>query len=241
MTREETVKLIEEYIANNETAEALEHLTSCPYVIRKEVVILNNRFRKAQEEIRMSVVSAEDSNRELNKINIAIYDLAMLITSATKEDSSGASVQGRDRTDFLPEQLEKTVAKGTTVIKSAAFQLDKTLDKKAITLDSSTGASLEAIELTTKDGRVQNGGTVFRIQTAAVLGRHPDCDIVLLDQGISRFHTRIVRKEGVLIISDENSTNGTFWNNESINSLVITADGLLRLDEIEFELKVIKE
>ncbi|MFT4762132.1 MAG: pSer/pThr/pTyr-binding forkhead associated (FHA) protein [Saprospiraceae bacterium] len=91
------------------------------------------------------------------------------------------------------------------------FQLDETIAKKTIGF-SSTEISLSAIELETTDRRVQNSEDVFRIKTSVSLGRHPDCGIVLFDKNIPRFHARIFREGDKMFISDENSSNGTFWN-----------------------------
>jgi serine phosphatase RsbU (regulator of sigma subunit)/pSer/pThr/pTyr-binding forkhead associated (FHA) protein len=49
-----------------------------------------------------------------------------------------------------------------------------------------------------------------------VLGRNPDCEIVIQGTAVSRAHAHIVRIDGEYYIEDLNSRNGTFVNNESI-------------------------
>lgn len=50
----------------------------------------------------------------------------------------------------------------------------------------------------------------------AVLGRHPDCDIVLDDGAVSRHHAQVVRRGTQFIVEDLNSRNGTFVNNQLV-------------------------
>lgn len=51
---------------------------------------------------------------------------------------------------------------------------------------------------------------------AIVMGRHPDCDIVLDVGAVSRQHAKIVREGERYFIEDCNSRNGTFVNEERI-------------------------
>ena len=44
------------------------------------------------------------------------------------------------------------------------------------------------------------------------IGRDPACDIVLPNQNVSRFHAKLIRRDGRFYIEDNNSTNGTFVN-----------------------------
>jgi ABC-type multidrug transport system ATPase subunit/pSer/pThr/pTyr-binding forkhead associated (FHA) protein len=48
------------------------------------------------------------------------------------------------------------------------------------------------------------------------LGRDPKNDTVIDHPAVSRFHARITRRDGAFVISDLNSTNGTFVNGERI-------------------------
>ena len=50
----------------------------------------------------------------------------------------------------------------------------------------------------------------------AVLGRHPDCDIVLEVGAVSRQHAQIVRDGEQYFVEDLHSRNGTFVNDEQI-------------------------
>ena len=63
----------------------------------------------------------------------------------------------------------------------------------------------------------QSPGQVFALERdVSVLGRHPDCDIVLDVQAVSRQHARILRTGADFYVEDMESRNGTFVNGEKI-------------------------
>ena len=70
-------------------------------------------------------------------------------------------------------------------------------------------------ELRTVEG--PHAGGVFHLEReAAVLGRHPDCDIVLDSGAVSRQHARILRIDNAFFIEDMQSRNGTYVNGRQI-------------------------
>src|SRR3990172_1094363 len=58
-----------------------------------------------------------------------------------------------------------------------------------------------------------------------VLGRHPDCDVVLDSASVSRQHAQIVRENGKYFVEDLHSRNGTFVNGRIIQGRHPLADG----------------
>jgi len=52
-----------------------------------------------------------------------------------------------------------------------------------------------------------------------VLGRHPNCEVVLDNAAISRQHARMIREEASFVIEDLGSRNGTFVNAHSVSGL----------------------
>ncbi len=62
-------------------------------------------------------------------------------------------------------------------------------------------------------------------QDRMVLGRHPDCDVVLDSASVSRQHAQIVRENGKYFVEDLHSRNGTFVNGRIIQGRHPLADG----------------
>jgi serine phosphatase RsbU (regulator of sigma subunit) len=77
--------------------------------------------------------------------------------------------------------------------------------------------------------------TIALDKESAVLGRHPDCDIVLDVGAVSRQHARIVQVGEDYFVEDLNSRNGTFVNDERIEGRRRLADGdELRICDLAF-------
>jgi two-component system, cell cycle response regulator len=56
-------------------------------------------------------------------------------------------------------------------------------------------------------------GRLFKLERRLFIGRAPGCEICLDDEGISRQHALVDKDEaGHVVITDLNSTNGTFFN-----------------------------
>ncbi|MDW8318701.1 MAG: FHA domain-containing protein [Anaerolineae bacterium] len=67
-----------------------------------------------------------------------------------------------------------------------------------------------------------------------LIGRHPDCDIVLPDRLVSRHHAQVTRdpERQAYILEDLRSKNGTFVNGQEIHGPYVLQDG----DEIQIAL-----
>jgi diguanylate cyclase (GGDEF)-like protein len=76
-----------------------------------------------------------------------------------------------------------------------------------------------------------NSGQVFKLQGEVFgLGRHPENQICIDDDGISRHHARITVKEGGQFwIEDLQSSNGTYLNGRRINSCQMSNGDTLHL------------
>ncbi len=69
-------------------------------------------------------------------------------------------------------------------------------------------------------------GQVFLLtKEETTLGRAPECDIFLDDEGVSRHHAKIVDQNSQRVLMDLGSTNGTFVDNERIEVATLR-DGL---------------
>ncbi|MEZ6093333.1 MAG: SpoIIE family protein phosphatase [Pirellulaceae bacterium] len=61
-------------------------------------------------------------------------------------------------------------------------------------------------------------------QGLTTIGRHPDCDIVIDDNSVSRRHAQISFFNGQYFVSDLNSRNGTYVNKELIHQETLLFD-----------------
>ena len=88
--------------------------------------------------------------------------------------------------------------------------------------------------LTAINGTAQ--GTRYELdQAVTVLGRHPECNVILDAGAVSRQHARITRRGDELLLEDLKSRNGTFLNGHMISGLTALSDGdMLRICDLEF-------
>lgn len=65
-------------------------------------------------------------------------------------------------------------------------------------------------------------GEIFTLQHETLIGRSPQCDIVLRDRDVSREHANLtIAEAGLVTISDLGSHNGTFVNEDRIERAVL--------------------
>ena len=63
------------------------------------------------------------------------------------------------------------------------------------------------------------------------IGRAPECDLVLRDTRVSRRHARMTARDGVLVLTDLGSTNGTRVNGHRVSEVVLGAGDRITLGE----------
>jgi uncharacterized RDD family membrane protein YckC len=79
--------------------------------------------------------------------------------------------------------------------------------------------------------RLRFGHEVYPLdRPRAVVGRSRSCEIRLKEDTVSRLHAALVWRDGVLILEDLGSSNGTWLNGESVKEPRVVAAG----DEIRF-------
>lgn len=66
-------------------------------------------------------------------------------------------------------------------------------------------------------------------QSEMLIGRHLDCDVVLTDIAISRFHARLKFRDGRWILQDLDSTNGTTVNGERVGRSMLRAGDVISI------------
>lgn len=63
------------------------------------------------------------------------------------------------------------------------------------------------------------------------IGRGADCELVLRDSKVSRRHARLVARDGVLVLADLGSTNGTMVNGHRVSEVVLGSGDRIELGE----------
>jgi pSer/pThr/pTyr-binding forkhead associated (FHA) protein len=66
-------------------------------------------------------------------------------------------------------------------------------------------------------------GTTYELQTpVTLLGRGTDCDLRVVDGGVSRHHAELRVEENQVVLVDLGSTNGTFVNGQPVRRVALT-------------------
>ena len=66
-------------------------------------------------------------------------------------------------------------------------------------------------------------GSTFELQTpVTLLGRGTDCDLRLVDAGVSRHHAELRVEDGQVVLVDLGSTNGTLVNGQPVRRVTLT-------------------
>jgi len=79
-------------------------------------------------------------------------------------------------------------------------------------------------------------GTVYPLDAVTIIGRHEDCDLVLMsERGASRKHARVLIEDNRSILMDLGSLNGTLVNGHEIAKAVQLVDGdIIIFDQQEY-------
>jgi hypothetical protein len=72
-------------------------------------------------------------------------------------------------------------------------------------------------------GEVDRGQHTYELQTpVTLLGRGTDCDLRLVDPGVSRHHAELRVENDQVVLVDLGSTNGTFVNGQPVRRVVLS-------------------
>ena len=82
------------------------------------------------------------------------------------------------------------------------------------------------------------GTTVPLKETGILLGRNPECTLVLDDDFASGRHARIFRRDGTWLVEDLGSTNGTFLGANRLSApMPVEVGSTVRIGKTIFELR----
>jgi pSer/pThr/pTyr-binding forkhead associated (FHA) protein len=77
-------------------------------------------------------------------------------------------------------------------------------------------------------------GQVIAIKEKTSIGRALDCDISILEPGLSRQHAELDIVDDELIITDLGSSNGTYLNDEKVSKSVCRQGDVLQFERVKF-------
>lgn len=73
------------------------------------------------------------------------------------------------------------------------------------------------------------------------IGRSAECDIVLDNAGVSRQHAMLACVEGEIEVTDLDSGNGTFVNDQSVQQMFLSANDRLRIGKFDLDVMLSSE
>ena len=138
------------------------------------------------------------------------------VVELAEEDHHRMLQQGPSIVRDLIDEMRSVVAREQLVFAgpvSVEFTSDpdRRIGTFSIERSFEDGPAVPTADLTLTDGRtVDLGAAGIRI------GRHPENDIVIDEQNVSRFHAQIIPDEEQWIVLDNRSTNGTRVNDQRI-------------------------
>ncbi len=105
-----------------------------------------------------------------------------------------------------------------------------------------------AVEIATDGARGYGGFTLrvlggvasepqYRIHGAARVGRSPESDVHLPDPSVSRNHALFDVQDGALVIHDAGSTNGTYVNQERVDTAVLKSGDIVAFGKAELRVE----
>lgn len=77
-------------------------------------------------------------------------------------------------------------------------------------------------------------GQIIPVKDKITIGRALECDLSILEPGLSRHHAELSLVDDELVLTDLNSSNGTFVNGEKIQEQHLKEGDVMQFDKVRF-------
>ena len=84
---------------------------------------------------------------------------------------------------------------------------------------------------------LDGGPSIEVVKDLTVVGRKEDCDVRLDHKSVSKMHCVIVKTDGVLLLRDLGSTNGTRVNGQRVRRAALLPNDTLAVANLKFVVK----
>jgi pSer/pThr/pTyr-binding forkhead associated (FHA) protein len=147
------------------------------------------------------------------------------VVGVLRGDLYGTRVLTRGKRKNPPRATREAVAKSSPAKRSVTPKRARSSNKRTPTALTVTEGSLV-------------GTTVSLKETGVLLGRNPECTLVLDDDFASGRHARIFRRDAGWFVEDLGSTNGTFLGSSKLTQpMPVEVGSTLRIGRTVFELR----
>jgi pSer/pThr/pTyr-binding forkhead associated (FHA) protein len=147
------------------------------------------------------------------------------VVAVLRGDLYGTRVLTRGTLKRRPRPASQPVAKPTAITATITPKPSRASGKRIPTTLTVTEGSLA-------------GTTLSLMETGVLLGRNPECTLILDDDFASGRHARIFRRDEGWFVEDLGSTNGTFLGSSKLTQpMPLEVGSTLRIGKTIFELR----
>ena len=156
---------------------------------------------------------------------VLLWIFVFSVVGVLRGDLYGTRVLPRAGRKAAPRAARETDVKSAPAKRSVTANRSRSSTKRTPTTLTVTAGSLV-------------GTTVSLKETGVLLGRNPECTLVLDDDFASGRHARIFRRDAGWFVEDLGSTNGTFLGSAKLTqAMPVEVGSTLRIGKTVFELR----